>query len=173
MQIRDLKKQLLRPAILVLCIGAACSAHALSLVVDGGEIAGVLAVEIQGQSYDVTFTDGSFNDAYPAGLNGYGPLARDVAAALLAASEDGAISADPKWQPGLQLRGCEGDGSCTILIPDHSGGEAPVAQITFAVEVIYSMGQFRSVTPKLWPFDASTDTKHMPDMLFAIITPAR
>ncbi|SDX71545.1 hypothetical protein SAMN05421783_1713, partial [Thiocapsa roseopersicina] len=38
---------------------------------------------------------------------------------------------------------------------------------------IYSGEKFRSVPSKLWPFDASTDTTHMPDMLYAIITPAR
>lgn len=156
-----------------LCLGAAGSAQALSLAVEHGEIMGLLGVEIQGRLYDVTFADGSFNGLYPAEPSGYGPLAQDAAQALLAASESGALHADPNWKQGLRLHGCASGQSCTILIPDHSLGEAPAASTTHAREVIYSNEQFRSVTAKLWPFDASTDTRHMPDMLFAILTPAR
>ncbi len=56
-------------------------------------------------------------------------------------------------------------------VPRRARGR--VTQTTYAVEVIYSLEKFRSVTSKLWPFDASTDTAHMPDMLYAIVTPAR
>ncbi|MBK1722576.1 hypothetical protein [Thiocystis violacea] len=160
-------------AIAALCIGAAGSSHALSLTVDGGEITGVGGIEIQGKMYDVAFADGAFNALYPAELSGYGQLAQDVAQALLSASDSGTLKAAPKWQPGLRLRGCSSQTSCTILIPEQSTGAAPVAQTTYAREVIYADAQFRSVTAKLWPFDASTDTKQMPDMMYAIITPAR
>jgi hypothetical protein len=165
----ELKRRL---AIAALWLAAAGSAEALSLAVDNGEITGVLGLDIQGQAYDVTFVDGAFNVLYPPRLNGYGPLAEDVAHALVAASRNGALEADPGWRQDLRPRGCASGTSCTILIPEHSTGTAPVAQTTHAREVIFSDGRFRSITPTLWPFDASTETKYMPDMLYAIIEPA-
>lgn len=163
----------LRPGMMALCLAAAVSAHAQSFSVDNGVISGVTGIEIQGSRYDVAFADGSFNGVYPAQISGYGQLAQEVAQALLVASESGALTANPGEQRSLQLLGCSSRESCTVLIPEHSTGAAPSAQTTYAVEVIYSREGFRSVTSKLWPFDASTDTLHMPDMLYAIITPAR
>lgn len=162
-----------RTGMIALFLGAAVTAQAQSFVVDTGVISGVTGVEIQGSLYDVTFADGSFNGVYPPKLSGYGQLARAVAQALLVASESGALPANPGDQPHRQLHGCSSRDSCTVLIPEHSTGAAPSAQTTYAVEVIYSGERFRSVPSKLWPFDASTDTTHMPDMLYAIITPAR
>jgi hypothetical protein len=161
-----------RPGMMALCLATAVSAHAQSFAVDDGVISGVTGIEIQGSRYDVTFADGSFNGVYPAQLSGYGQLAQEVAQALLVASESGALTANPGEQQNLQLHGCSSPESCTVLIPEHSG-PATSDQTTYAVEVIYSRERFRSVTSKLWPFDASTDTVHMPDMLYAIITPAR
>lgn len=161
------------PVLGALCFGLTCSAQALSLSVEDGEIAGVQGIEIRGERYDLTFADGSFNGIYPAEQDGYGALARDAANALLAASDSGAIGAAPNWKSDLRLRGCAASASCTILIPEHSTGASPSADTTFAVEVIYSQGRFQSVTAKLWPFHAGTDTKHMPDMMYAILTPAR
>ncbi len=162
-----------RPAIMAFCIGAAGPVHAQSFVVENGVISGVTGIQIQGSLYDVTFADGSFNGLYPDQLSGYGQLAQEVAEALLNASESGALTADPGEHRNRQLRGCSSRESCTVLIPEHSTGTSPSAQTTYAVEVIYSLEKFRSVTSKLWPFDASTDTAHMPDMLYAIVTPAR
>jgi hypothetical protein len=155
----------------VFCLGAASSAQALSLVVEGGEITGVSGLEIQGRHYDVTFRDGSFNALYPAELSGYGSLARTVAQALLAANPS--IQAAPNWRADLRPRGCQSADSCTILIPDHSDAAAPSARMIQAVEAIYTKDRFSTVPEPLWPFDAATDTQYMPDMLYAIITPAR
>lgn len=154
-----------------LCLGVAGSAQALSLVVEDGEIAGVSGLDIQGRLYDVTFRDGAFNAVYPAELSGYGPLARAVAQALLAANPS--IQAAPGRRADLRPRGCQSVDSCTILIPEHSDGAAPNARMTHAVEVIYTKDRFSKVPEPLWPFDAATDTQYMPDMLYAIITPAR
>ncbi|RKT43795.1 hypothetical protein [Thiocapsa rosea] len=173
MQIKRILDHGFRPAIMALYIGAVGPVQAQSFVVENGVISGVRGIEIQGSLYDVTFADGSFNGVYPAQLSGYGPLAQEVAEALLNASESGALRADPGEQRNLQLQGCSSRESCTVLIPEHSTGTSPSAQTTYAVEVIYSLADFRSVTSKLWPFDASTDTALMPDMLYAIITPAR
>ncbi|MFB1490495.1 MAG: hypothetical protein AADX96_09780 [Thiocapsa sp. C3-sup] len=161
-----------RTGMIALYIGAAGTAHAQSFAVDNGVISGVTGIEIQGNLYEVTFADGSFNGVYPSALSGYGGLARAVAQALLVASESGALPANPGGQRNRQLHGCSSRESCTVLIPEHSTGAAPSAQTIYAVEVIYSGELFRSVPSKLWPFDASTDTTHMPDMLYAIITPA-
>lgn len=60
-----------------------------------------------------------------------------------------------------------------ILIQEHSDGAAPQARMIHAVEVIYAKDRFSAVPEPLWPFDAATDTQYMPDMLYAIITPAR
>ncbi|EGV19295.1 hypothetical protein [Thiocapsa marina] len=161
------------PGMVALCLAAAVSsAHAQSFNLDNGVIRAVTGIEIQGSLYDVTFADGAFNGVYPARLSGYGPLAQEVARALLVASESGALTANVGEQRSLPLLGCSSRESCTVLIPEHSTGAAPSAQTTYAVEVIYSRGGFRSVTSELWPFDASTDTLYMPDMLYAIITPA-
>ncbi|NEV64688.1 hypothetical protein [Thiorhodococcus minor] len=173
MTFKPLLKQASGPALGILCFGLVCSAQALSLQVESGEITGVRGIEIQGELYDLTFTDGSFNGIYSADDDGYGQLARGAANALLAASDSGAIGAAANWKEGLKLRGCAASESCTILIPEHSAGAAPSADTTFAVEVIYAQGQFRSVTAKLWPFHAGTDTKHMPDMMYAVLAPAR
>lgn len=173
MNIRHFLRHRFFPTLAALCIAVASSAQALSLAVENGEITAVLGIEIQGERYDVTFTDGTFNAIYPAQLNGYGQLAHEAAKALLAASRSGALQAAPNWQRGLRLRGCGSGVSCTILIPEHSDGSAPVAQTTYAREAIYADQQFRSVTAKLWPFDASTDTRPIPDMMYAIIAPAR
>lgn len=163
----------LGPALAALCLVVASSAQALSLAVEDGEITAVLGIDVQGQRYDIRFTDGTFNALYPAQLEGYGPLARDAAQALLAASHSGALQAAPNWQPGLRLRGCSASTACTILIPEQSEGAAPATRTIGAREVIYADQQFRSITAKLWPFDASADTHPMPDMLYAIIAPAR
>ena len=152
---------------------AASSAQAFSLTVENGEITAVLGIEIQGRPYDITFTDGAFNAVYPTQLEGYGQLAQDAAQALLAASRAGAFQAAPNGQRGLRLRGCSAATSCTILIPEHSDGAAPAAQTTYAREVIYADHQFQSITAKLWPFDASADTTQMPDMMYAVLSPAR
>ncbi|QVL47171.1 MAG: hypothetical protein KFB96_15740 [Thiocapsa sp.] len=173
MGMQRIVKQGFRGVMIAMCIGAAGTAQAQSFVVDTGVISGVTGVEIQGSLYDVTFADGSFNSVYPSELSGYGQLARAVAQALLVASESGALPANPGGVRNRQLHGCRSRDSCTVLIPEHSTGAAPSAQTTYAVEVIYSGERFRSVPSKLWPFDASTDTVHMPDMLYAIITPAR
>lgn len=170
MNIKHGLKHGLRPALTALCIGAACSAQAISLVVNEGEIMGVSGVNIQGRLYDVTFVDGSFNTLYPAERAGYAHLAREVAQALIGANH--AIQSTPNWRQDLRLHGCTSMDSCTVLIPEHSDGAPPLANMTYAVEVIHSQQQFRSVTDKLWPFHAATDTKNMPDMLYAIITPA-
>jgi hypothetical protein len=154
-----------------LCLGAAGSTQALSLVVEDGEITGVSGLDIQGRLYDVTFRDGAFNTVYPAKFSGYGPLARAVAQALLAANPS--IQAAPNWRVDLRPRGCQSADSCTILIPDHSDGAAPSARMTHAVETLYTKDHFSSVPEPLWPFDAATDTQYMPDMLYAIIAPAR
>lgn len=152
-------------------VGGAGSTQALSLVVEDGEIAGVSGLDIQGRLYDVTIRDGSFNAVYPAELSGYGPLARMVAQALLAANPS--IQATPDWRADLRPRGCRSPDSCTILIPEHSDGAAPQARMIHAVEAIYAKDRFSAVPEPLWPFDAATDTQYMPDMLYAIITPAR
>ena len=154
-----------------LCLGVSGSTQALSLVVEGGEITGISGLDIQGQLYDVTFRDGTFNAVYPAELSGYGPLARSVAQALLVANKS--IQATPDWRADLRPRGCQSADSCTILIPEHSDGKAPNARMTHAVEAIYTKDRFSAVPEPLWPFDAATDTQYMPDMLYAIITPTR
>ncbi|MBK1654410.1 hypothetical protein [Allochromatium vinosum] len=154
-----------------LCLGVAGAAQALSLVVEEGEIAGISGLDIQGRLYDVSFRDGAFNAVYPAELSGYGPLARAVAQALLAAGPS--IQAAPDWWADLRPRGCQSADSCTILIPEHSDGAAPNARMTHAVEALYTRDRFSKVPEPLWPFDASTDTQYMPDMLYAIIRPAR
>ncbi|NEX22158.1 hypothetical protein G3480_17920 [Thiorhodococcus mannitoliphagus] len=162
-----------RLVLMALCVAVAGSAEALSLTVENGEITGILGLEIQGRGYNITFVDGTLNAVYPPPLNGYAALTEDAAQALLAASDSGALQADPNWRKDLRPRGCSSEASCTILIPDESEGAAPNARTTHARELIFSEGRFRSVTPKLWPFDASTDTKYMPDMLYAIIERAR
>ncbi|QGU33612.1 hypothetical protein [Thermochromatium tepidum] len=153
-----------------LCIGVTGSAQALSLVVEDGEIAGVSGLDIQGRLYDVTFRDGAFNAIYPSELSGYGPLARALAQALLATKLP--IQAVPGRRTDLRPRGCQSTDSCTILIPEHSDGTAPNARMTHTVEVIYTKDRFSKVPEPLWPFDADTDTQSMPDMLYAVITPA-
>lgn len=45
--------------------------------------------------------------------------------------------------------------------------------MTHAVEALYTQDRFSAVPEPLWPFDAATNTQYMPDMLYAIITPAR
>ena len=145
----------------------------MSLVVDAGEITGVQDLNVQGRLYDVTFVDGAFNTTYPAGFSGYGPVALQVTRALHAASQGGAFQADPNWRADARPRGCASSQSCTILVPENGVGTAPEARTTLARELIHAQGQVRAVTEKLWPFDASTDTQYMPDMLYAIIEPAR
>jgi hypothetical protein len=162
-----------RAGLIALCVGAFGPALAQSFVVESGVISGVTGIEIQGTTYDVTFADGSFNGVYPSDLGGYGTLAREVAQALLVAGASSALPTAPGDLTNRQLHGCSSPDACTVLIPEHSTGAAPSAQTTYAVEVIYSGERFRSVPSKLWPFDASTDTAHMPDMLYAIITPTR
>ncbi|MGQ9660537.1 MAG: hypothetical protein ACUVQI_07825 [Thermochromatium sp.] len=154
-----------------LCLGVAGSTQALSPVIEDSEIAGVSGLDIQGRLYDVSFRDGAFNAIYPAEFSGYGPLARAVAQALLAANPS--IQTAPGRRADLRPRGCQSADSCTILIPEHSDGAAPNARMTHAVEAIYAKDRFSKVPEPLWPFDASTDTQYMPDMLYAIITPAR
>lgn len=171
MSIKPTVSRRLASVFAALCLGVADSAQALSLVVDNGEITGVSGLDIQGQLYDVTFRDGAFNTVYPAEFSGYGPLARAVAQALLAATQS--IQAVPSWRADLRPRGCRSADSCTVLIPEHSDGTAPNARMTHAVETIHAKDRFSAVPEPLWPFDAATDTQYMPDMLYAIITPAR
>lgn len=155
-----------------LCMVLAAPAQALSLAVENGEITGILDIEIKGQRYDITFVDGAFNAIYPVQFSGYGQLAQDAALALLAASDNGTLQAAANWRADLMLHGCSGT-ACTLLIPEQADGAAPAAHMINAREVIESERLFRSVPAKLWPFAASADTQQMPDMLYAIITPAR
>ncbi|WP_094300816.1 hypothetical protein [Imhoffiella purpurea] len=145
-----------------------CSAEAGSLVVENGEIAGVTGIEIQGNLYDLRFADSSFNAGYPSGFAGYGTLAPEAANSVIAMSESGAL-ADRR---DLKLRGCETRDACTVLVPDHATGAAPSATISYACELIYSAGRFRPGDPQ-WPFDASVDTRYMPDMTYGILTRIR
>ncbi|WP_200372609.1 hypothetical protein [Thiocystis violacea] len=170
MNLRHLLQHGFGPALAALCLAVASSAQAFSLAMENGEITAVLGLEVQGQLYDLTFADGAFNAIYPARFEGYGQLAQDAAQALLAASQSGALQAAPNGPRGLMLRGCRSSTSCTLLIPERSNGVTPTAQTIDAREVIYSDQQFRSVTARLWPFDASTDTDRMPDMMYAIMT---
>lgn len=150
---------------------AASSVNALTLVVADNAITGITGLEIAGQRYDVRFTDGAFNAVYPAAWSGYGPLARQVAQALLAATAT--LQAAPNWNATLRPHGCQSADSCTVLIPEQADAAAPHARMMQAVEAIYSADRFSTVPDPLWPFDAATDTQYMPDMLYAIITPSR
>ncbi|MFD2110732.1 hypothetical protein [Thiorhodococcus fuscus] len=151
-----------------ICSGAIGQAQAESLVVDNGEITAVVGVEIQGGLYDLRFVDSSFNGGYPADFAGYGVLACDAVKAIVAASDSGTLQARRDLRP----RGCASSDACTILIPNHATGSAPSAAMSYACELIHVGGQFRSGDPQ-WPFDPSTDTGYMPDMTYAILTPAR
>jgi len=160
--------EMLGLAMAVICIGATCQAQAGSLVVDNGEITDVVNVEIRGELYDLKFVDSSFNGGYPANFAGYGALACDAVKAIVAASDSGTLQARQDLRP----RGCASSDACTILIPNHATGAAPSATMSYACELIHVGGQFRSGDPQ-WPFDPSMDTGYMPDMTYAILTPAQ
>ena len=157
-------------ALVALGLATTVTVQALSLEVEQGRLIAVSGLEVQGTRYHVTFADGAFDRLYPAGFTGYGPLAEAVARALLAASDSGALQADPRWRTDLTPRGCLSHAACTILIPEQATGAAPTAATIAARELLSSAARFRSVTATLWPFDAATDTGQMPDLLYAIIT---